>query len=258
MAVDYYSITETPGLKASREQLERLYHRYHFALTYAGGKDVLEVACGSGIGLGYLASIARHVIGGDIDEKNIRIAGGLYRENKKIEVLSLDAHHLDFPDQTFDLILLYEAIYYLQYPNKFISEALRVLRKGGSLIICTVNKDWTDFHPSPFTHQYFSVPELSNLLKGYFHKIEIYGAFSASPSGLLGLGVSLLKRLATRFHLIPNSLAARAYLKRIFFGPLQPLPDRIQEGTASYEPPVPIPVDRSTGAFKIIYTVATK
>ena len=30
--------------------------------------DVLEVACGGGIGLGYLARTAKKVVGGDIDE----------------------------------------------------------------------------------------------------------------------------------------------------------------------------------------------
>jgi ubiquinone/menaquinone biosynthesis C-methylase UbiE len=258
MTTNYYAITEYPGLKASKEQLARLYHRYHFALDYAGNKDVLEVACGTGIGLGYLASAARHVIGGDIDEKNVAIAGDLYKGNEKIDVKSLDAHNLNYPDQSVDLVLLYEAIYYLQDPTKFIAEAWRILRKGGSLIICTVNKDWIDFHPSQFTHQYFSVPELYQLLKENFDEIHIYGAFSTKATGLKSRGVSLLKRVATRFHLIPGSLAARSYLKRVFIGPLQPLPAQIQSGMASYEPSVGIAIDKPTADFKIVYAVAIK
>jgi len=46
---DYSLITEFPGLQATQEQLERLYQRYHFAKQFAPEKDVLEVACGSGI-----------------------------------------------------------------------------------------------------------------------------------------------------------------------------------------------------------------
>jgi len=30
---DYSTVTELPGQRASREQLERLYHRYEFAFT---------------------------------------------------------------------------------------------------------------------------------------------------------------------------------------------------------------------------------
>ena len=62
---NYYEITETPGLKATQEQIARIYHRYHFARQFAKGKDVLEVACRSGIGLGYIAKVANKLVGGD-------------------------------------------------------------------------------------------------------------------------------------------------------------------------------------------------
>jgi cyclopropane fatty-acyl-phospholipid synthase-like methyltransferase len=55
MTPEYIHVTEIPGNKASAEQIERLYHRYHFASAFCQGKEVLEVACGAGMGLGYLA-----------------------------------------------------------------------------------------------------------------------------------------------------------------------------------------------------------
>jgi len=61
MAIDYTTVTEMPGLKASREQLAMLYTRYAFAAKFCDGKDVLEVGCGAGQGLGYLATKARKV-----------------------------------------------------------------------------------------------------------------------------------------------------------------------------------------------------
>lgn len=189
-SIDYSSITESPNLKATQEQLARLYQRYHFARQFAKDKDVLEVACGSGIGLGYLAQVATSVVGGDIDEKNVDLARENYKlkdereyreveklrrwedrklggwediENEKmgvrcekqkhtkneklkscedgksrswkIDIQLMDAHDLNFSDKCFDLVLLYEAIYYLKDPAKFISEAGRVLRKDGKLII---------------------------------------------------------------------------------------------------------------------------
>jgi len=79
--IDYSSITESPNLKATREQLARLYQRYHFARQFAKDKEVLEVACGSGIGLGYLAKVAKSVVGGDVDKKNVNLA----RENYKLK-----------------------------------------------------------------------------------------------------------------------------------------------------------------------------
>jgi len=264
---DFALVTESPGLKASQEQIERLYQRYHFARQFAKDEDLLEVACGSGIGLGYLAEVASKVVGIDIEEKNVDLARKycvsgngcqLSANRKNIEIQIMDAHSMTFSDKSFGLVLLYEAIYYLKYPQKFISEANRVLKDGGKLIICFVNKDWKDLHPSPYAYQYFSVPELYALLKSKFQEIEMYGSFRINDSGVKNKLISLIKRAAVKFNLIPGSLKARVYLKRIFMGKLIPLPAEVYEGMAPYEPPVSIPVDKINKDFKIIYAVATK
>ena len=52
---------------------------------------------------------------------------------------------------------------------------------------------------------------------------------------------SLIKRSAAKLELIPGSLKARAYLKRIFMGRPVPLPSEITENMASDEPPMEIP-----------------
>lgn len=41
---DFTTVTESPGIMASREQLERLYTRYIFASGYCNGGETLEVA----------------------------------------------------------------------------------------------------------------------------------------------------------------------------------------------------------------------
>jgi ubiquinone/menaquinone biosynthesis C-methylase UbiE len=170
----------------------------------------------------------------------------------------MDAHHLPLPDGSFDLALLYETIYYLKEPQKCICEASRVLRDNGILIICTVNKDWEDFHPSPYTYKYFSAPELYELMRRNFREVKLYGGFPVSKVGTKSEIISVMKRIAVRLHLIPGSLKARAYLKRIFMGKLIPLPHEIEEGIASYEPPIEIPPDRECKEFKILYAIGKK
>lgn len=66
-------------------------------------KEVLEVACEAGIGLGYLARNARKVIGGDYDGKLVQIAKGHYED--RVEVRQLDAHNLPFDDKSFDIVI---------------------------------------------------------------------------------------------------------------------------------------------------------
>ena len=255
---DYSTITESPGLKATQEQVARIYQRYHFVRDLAEGKDVLEIGCGAGLGLGYLARYTKKVVGGDIEAKNISLAKQYYNGRPNITIDLMDAHNLPLPDGGFDLVLLFETIYYLNNPAKCISEGFRVLKEGGVFVVCTVNKDWEDFHPSPYTYKYFSVPELYELMKKNFQEVKLYGGFPTNTGGTKSEIASLIKRLAVKLHIIPRSLKGRAYLKRIFMGKLIPLPPEITEGMTYYEPPVPIPAERPNRNYKIIYAVAQK
>jgi SAM-dependent methyltransferase len=256
MAADYISVTEVPGNKASHEQIERLYQRYHFGATFCQDKDVLEAACGAGIGLGYLARRARRVIGGDIDADVLRFAEVRYRGRPTIDVRTLDAQALPFADRSFDVILLYEAIYYLPQPEKFFKEAARVLRPAGQIIICTVNKDWSDFNPSPFSVRYFSASEIYQQLRFYASEIQAYGAFPVRAETTRDRIVSGIKRTAVRFHLMPKTMKGKEIFKRIFFGRLVLIPAEMEPGTAAYTAPEPISTDSPHPNYKIIYVVA--
>ena len=251
---DYTTVTEIPGGCGTREQLERMFHRYHFALSFCEGKEILEVACGAGQGLGYLANKARWVVGGDYTEKLVCLAKDYYRD--RVEIRQLDAHQLPFEDKNFDLVILYEAIYYLARPEKFFQEAHRVLRDDGILLIATVNKDWSEFNPSPFSTRYFSVPELSKLLQDNGFRAEFYGAFSALPKGMKEKMIALIKRTAVALHLIPKTMKGKEIFKRIFFGKLIPLPNEIKDGMAEYSPPASISSDSPNFEYKVIYAVA--
>ncbi|MDI6891054.1 MAG: class I SAM-dependent methyltransferase [Thermodesulfovibrionales bacterium] len=256
MRTDFTSVTEIPGLRASEEQLARLYNRYRFASEYCNHKDVLEVARGAGLGLGCLSKFAKEVVGGDIDENNLRFAKEYYQSKENIEIKLFDAHNFPFEDKSFDVVILYEAIYYLEHPEKFIDEARRVLRDNGILIICTVNKDWSDFNPSPYSIKYFSIPELYQFLNQKFADIKFFGAFETSIKTTKDKIISFIKRTAVSLHLIPRTMKGKEILKRIFFGKLKLIPPKLENGMTDYVPPLSIPPDSSTRDFKVLYTVA--
>jgi ubiquinone/menaquinone biosynthesis C-methylase UbiE len=255
----YNSVTETPDTKATSEQLERLYSRYRFALDFCDGKDVLEVGCGAGQGLGYIARIAKMVVGGDIDEQILDFARKTYSGNRKIEIRKIDAQNLPFENEGFDVVILYEAIYYLASPSKFIKEALRVLRKQGTLIICSVNKEWPDFNPSPYSYKYFSALELFGILKdNSFVDVALYGGCRISAEGWKSKITSFFKRTAVFLNLMPKTMRGKQFLKRMFFGKLYPMPSEIQEGMATYKEPVHLPLDAQSSIYKTLYAVACK
>jgi len=233
-----------------------MYHRYRFACDFCEGKDVLEVACGAGQGLGLLAKKAKRVFGGDFTEKLLR--GGMRYYRGRIPFIRLDAHYLPFKNESFDVILLYEALYYLSKPEIFFSEVKRLLRKGGILLIAMVNKDWKEFNPSPYSTHYFSVPELEELLKRYGFQAKFFAAFPVSSKGIKGKVLSEIRKMAVSLHLIPKTMKGKEFLKKIFYGQLIPLKDEIEEGICEYYPPVLISPKNPNFEYKIIYGIAWK
>jgi ubiquinone/menaquinone biosynthesis C-methylase UbiE len=254
MGIDYSTVTETPGNRVTQEQLERMFHRYCFAGSFSERKEILEVACGAGQGLGYLVKRAKRVFAGDYTERLIKDAKRYYKE--RVPLLRLDAHFLPFRDQSFDVVILYEAIYYLTQPEHFFDEVRRVLRKEGVLLIATVNKDWSEFNPSPFSTRYFSVPELGELLGKNGFKTEMYGAFSVLPKGVKEKIITTIRKAAVALHLIPKTMKGKELLKKIFYGRLQPLKEEVEEGICGYTPPLRIPSDIANHEYKVIYSVA--
>ncbi|MBN2121036.1 MAG: class I SAM-dependent methyltransferase, partial [Candidatus Omnitrophica bacterium] len=255
--INYTTVTELPGQGIPKEQLQRLYSRYRFAAQFCEGKDVLEVACGGGMGLGYLAKKTRRVVGTDVDAEILKVPLEYYKDRDNISVTQMDAHKFLFEDKSFDVVILYEAIYYLENPREFIKEAWRVLRNDGVLVIGTVNKDWQDFNPSPFSKRYFSVPELRDLIKEFFAEVNMFAAFSTKTNSFKDIMVSWVKRLAVKAHLIPKTMKSKEFLKKVFFGRLRPMPYEITEGTAAYSEPASISF-QPTKDYKIIYAVARK
>lgn len=258
MSESFLTVTELPGHKGPLEQLERLYQRYRFASQFCKDKDVLEIACGAGQGLGYLAKTARKVVGNDIDENNLQFAKDLYEKRKNIELKIFDAEKMPFNDKTFDVVICYEAIYYFKNVEIFISEARRVLKDDGRFIICTVNKDWPDFNPSPFSVKYFSIPELSILLKDKFKETRFSGGFFIAKEGIKDKVISFFKRAAVGLHLMPKTMKGKELLKRLFLGKLYPLPSEIEENMVKYYNPEPISSQESNHDYKVIFVVAAK
>src|SRR3990167_7027566 len=120
ISLNFTTVTELSGDSVSAEQVDRMAHRYYWAAEYCRNKDVLEVACGTGQGLGYLASVARSVRAGDITASLVSQAQKYYGD--RVCITEMDAHQLPFESNSFDVIILFEAIYYLASAEQFVDE----------------------------------------------------------------------------------------------------------------------------------------
>ncbi len=142
MDTDFIDVTEISGDNVTQEQIQRLCNRYFWAASFCEQKDVIEIACGTGQGLGYLQERCKSLEAGDYSKPIIDIAMGHYKD--RIQIKNFDATQMPYEENSKDLIVLFEAIYYLPDFRKFLIECKRVLRKDGMLLIATANKDLFD------------------------------------------------------------------------------------------------------------------
>jgi SAM-dependent methyltransferase len=256
MKTDYVQVTEVAGDDVSREQVERMYTRYSFASHYCSGKDVVELGCGSGQGLGLLAGAARMVIGGDYSEALLRLAASHYQG--RIPLVRLDAQFAPLRDQSVDVAILFEAIYYLRDPEQFARECMRILRPEGTLLLCNPNRDLPDFNPSPHSYRYFSACDFLDLLKPFGLEIKCFGDCEVDYDNPKQRFLSFVKRTMVRLDLMPRTMAAKKLFKRMVFGKLVPMPSELtgQEGTCE----IPCPIDSANpdACHKVIFAVAHK
>ena len=259
MQPDFSTITELPNTQVPQEQLERIYQRYAFAASFARDRRVLEIGCGSGQGLGLLAQQSSYVLGLDIEQKNLSIAKGSYPTNSKINLQYADANDLIFPDGAFDLVLIFETIYYLFDATDLLLRIGKILTPGGLLIVESANREWVDFNPSPFAVRYYSAHELYDLLNSNGFQVELFASYEVqSDHSLLGRVLSWAKRTAVRLNLMPKTMKWKAVLKRIFLGKMVLLPPVLTEETCTYSPPHSIPPGQPYPYHKVLFAVGKK
>lgn len=122
------------------------------ALPMLAPGDVLDVASGDGVLAELLAPHARRYVCIDSSTKVVQAASERLRKLVHVEVLEGDMHRLPFAQPQFDLVLLMHALTYSEKPTQTISEAARVLRKGGQLLATCLAKHEHKSAVTPYGH----------------------------------------------------------------------------------------------------------
>ena len=168
-----------PGKTPQTIYDEHIY-RYIFAASLAENKLVLDVACGTGYGVGYMVEKgAGEVVGVDISMAAVDYAQERLGRNNKANFVCADAIRLPFVDNAFDVVVSFETIEHIRQYRKFLAECLRVLKENGLLICSTPNR--RIFSPNlakpinTFHIKEFWPEEFYRLLRRYFADITLYG-----------------------------------------------------------------------------------
>ncbi|MDR3416204.1 MAG: metalloregulator ArsR/SmtB family transcription factor [Nevskia sp.] len=101
--------------------------------------DVLDIACGDGVLAELIAGRARSVVCMDISAKVLGAARKRLGNGAKVAYCQADMHALPFAPARFDHIFLMHALSYARHPETVIAEAARLLRRGGRLVVVTLN-----------------------------------------------------------------------------------------------------------------------
>ena len=119
------------------QELSSYRHFYKLLRENVSGKKVLDYGCGNGIHSVYpLEQGARELIGVDISVQSLRLAEEKVRQagfREKAKFLQMDCEKLEFPDDSFDIVMDGGTFSSLDL-SKAIPEIARVLRPGGMLI----------------------------------------------------------------------------------------------------------------------------
>jgi ubiquinone/menaquinone biosynthesis C-methylase UbiE len=227
----FETVTELPGVKVSHGELVQIFTRYKWCSEFVEGKQVLEIACGSGPGVGYmLKKGAQHVLATDISENNLQYARQYYSGRDRVDFDVVDACLIPYESSSFDCVVNFEAIYYVTDLREACLEAFRVLRPGGTFLISSVNREWPGFNPSPFSTFYPNARELDRLLSAVGFSTEIKLGFRDESSDNLAGGIkSFIRWAAVRFKLIPRSMKGKEFLKRVFYGRLREMPHELMD-----------------------------
>jgi len=254
MMTDYTDVTELPGAFVSTEQIYRAYNRYIWTAENCKECDVLEVACGAGLGFNLILEEAKSLTAGDFSEQILRFARNVAPQG--VSVSRFDAQKLPFADAQFDRVVIHEALYYLPDPLLFFNEAKRVLRPGGQLLITNVNKDIKDFHPSPHTYFYHGVTELNQQLTELGFSPRFWGFQKLTDNSTMQLLASPIKRLLSKLNLLPKSMKGKLFLRRIVFGKLIQLPRSIDRSSSEVADLTEINSTEKCISHKIIFCSA--
>ncbi len=167
------------------------WHRYAFARSLAGGKRVLDAACGEGYGSSMLADVAASVVGVDISNEAVAHARARYagaRDNLRFE--AGDAAALGLAERSFDLVVSFETLEHLAAQTDLVAGFARVLRDDGLLLVSCPDKltysDIAGFRNEYHVRELYR-DELLALLAPHFSHVRLYGQKLLFQSALWAL-----------------------------------------------------------------------
>ncbi|MFC1711391.1 class I SAM-dependent methyltransferase [Patescibacteria group bacterium] len=109
------------------------------SLEMKKGDQVLDVGCGTGHFLARIkSSLGIKGVGIDFSTESIKQAKRW--QKRDLSYLVANAEKLPFKNESFDYVLSFDVLEHIKDQKKVLIEMARVLKKGGKLLLYTINK----------------------------------------------------------------------------------------------------------------------
>jgi ubiquinone/menaquinone biosynthesis C-methylase UbiE len=162
-------------------------HRYLYASRFAQNKVVLDLASGEGYGSNLLARVAQRVVGLDIAEAAVEHASSRYNA-ANLQFITGSVTQIPLAEnQSFDLIVCFEAIEHIEDQQGLLAEVLRLLKPDGLFIVSTPNKpvyDQANTEENEFHVKELEFAEFRELLESRFKFVHYLGQRVFAQSNL--------------------------------------------------------------------------
>jgi SAM-dependent methyltransferase len=171
----------------------------HNCMGPLAGKRVLDIGCGTGAHLVWLAKNGAIPTGIDISDRRVEAAKRLVEEaglKDRVSVYVRNGEDTGFEDETFDIICGQDVLMFLGGDfTAFMNEAKRILKKRGSIVF----SEAMDLHPVARVYRRYLAPSEWKQFTHYFNldyirEIEAsFGSVRYKTFYLTGFPVYLLK-----------------------------------------------------------------
>lgn len=147
-------------------------------------RSMLDLGCDAGGRTAWVAEriAAAEIHGIEIDEERARVA-----RTKGVTVKAADLNRrFPYDDERFDLVISNQVIEHVWETDNFVSEALRVLRRGGRAVVSTENlSSWHNVAAQILGWQPFSLTNISSVAGGIGNPAAVHRGEPGQPHGHL-------------------------------------------------------------------------
>ncbi|MEO5740909.1 MAG: class I SAM-dependent methyltransferase [Vicinamibacterales bacterium] len=138
-------------------------------------RRALDIGCGDGTLTYRLAQRNGRVWGVDDSLLPLRLARDQFERrpgHPRPFLTNADARTLPFPDESFDCVVMADVIEHIDAPDAVMSEAHRVLRKGGQILLTTPRRQGATSAHEYHCYEYTGT-ELADLLRRRFSDVHV-------------------------------------------------------------------------------------